>query len=58
MSEAEYDQAARDLTAFLTYTAEPVKLERQRLGIWVLLFLAIFFVFAYALKKEYWKDVH
>lgn len=58
MSEAEYDQAARDLTAFLTYTGEPVKLERQRLGIWVLLFLAIFFVFAYALKKEYWKDVH
>lgn len=58
MSEAEYDEAARDLTAFLTYTAEPVKLERQRLGIWVLLFLAVFFVFAYALKKEYWKDVH
>ncbi len=58
MSEAEYDQAARDLTAFLAYTGEPIKLERQRLGIWVLLFLAIFFVFAYALKKEYWKDVH
>ena len=58
MSESEYDQAARDLTAFLAYTGEPIKLERQRLGIWVLLFLAIFFVFAYALKKEYWKDVH
>ncbi len=58
MTEAEYDEAARDLTAFLAYTAEPIKLERQRLGIWVLLFLAIFFVFAYALKKEYWKDVH
>ena len=58
MTEVEYDQAARDLTAFLTYTGEPVKLERQRLGVWVLLFLAIFFVFAYALKKEYWKDIH
>lgn len=58
MNEAEFDQAARDLTAFLVYTGEPIKLERQRLGIWVLLFLAIFFVFAYALKKEYWKDVH
>jgi ubiquinol-cytochrome c reductase cytochrome c1 subunit len=58
MNEAEYDQAARDLTTFLTYTAEPVKLKRQSLGIWVLLFLAIFFVVAYALKKEYWKDVH
>ncbi len=58
MSESEYDQAARDLTAFLSYTGEPIKLERQRLGVWVLLFLAIFFVFAYALKKEYWKDIH
>ncbi|MGM0593151.1 MAG: cytochrome c1 [Pseudomonadota bacterium] len=58
MSEAEYDKAARDLTAFLTYVGEPVQLKRQQIGVWVLLFLAIFFVVAYALKKEYWKDVH
>jgi ubiquinol-cytochrome c reductase cytochrome c1 subunit len=58
MDEVEYDQAARDLTAFLTYMAEPVKLKRQQVGIWVLLFLAVFFVLAYALKKEYWKDIH
>jgi ubiquinol-cytochrome c reductase cytochrome c1 subunit len=38
--------------------AEPVKLKRQQVGIWVLLFLAVFFVLAYALKKEYWKDIH
>jgi ubiquinol-cytochrome c reductase cytochrome c1 subunit len=37
---------------------EPMKLERQKLGIYVLIFLAFFFVVAYALKKEYWKDVH
>jgi ubiquinol-cytochrome c reductase cytochrome c1 subunit len=24
----------------------------------VLIFLAVFFVFAYALKREYWKDIH
>jgi len=58
MDEAEFDQAARDLTNFLVYTAEPVKLERQHLGIWVLLFLVILFIVSYALKKEYWKDVH
>ena len=58
MSPAEFDQAARDLTNFLAYVAEPVKLERQRLGIWVLLFLSVFLVVAYLLKKEYWKDVH
>lgn len=58
LTPMEYDQAARDLTNFLSYTGEPVQLERNRLGIWVLLFLAVFFVFAYALKKEYWKDIH
>ncbi len=58
MTAEQYDAFARDLTAFLTYAAEPIKLERQRLGIWVLLFLAVFFVAAYFLKKEYWKDVH
>lgn len=58
MSETEYDQAARDLTNFMVYMAEPVALKRQTIGIWVLLFLALFFVVAYALKKEYWKDVH
>jgi len=58
LNEEEYDKAARDLTAFLAYVSEPVKLKRQSLGIWVLLFLGVLFVFAYALKKEYWKDVH
>ncbi len=58
MTAAEYDQAALDLTNFMVYLAEPIQLERQRLGMWVLIFLAIFFVVAYALKKEYWKDVH
>ena len=58
MTAEQYDAFARDLTNFLTYVGEPIKLERQRLGIWVLLFLAVFFVAAYFLKKEYWKDVH
>ncbi len=58
MSPEEYDGTARDLTAFLSYVGEPIQMERQRLGKWVLLFIAIFFVIAYMLKKEYWKDVH
>lgn len=58
MSAEEFDGAMRDLTAFLSYLAEPVQLERKRLGTWVLLFLGVFFVLAYLLKKEYWKDVH
>ncbi|MBI1673186.1 cytochrome c1 [Shewanella sp. DW31] len=58
LSAEEYDQAVRDITGFLVYSAEPVKLERQAMGWWVLGFLFIFFIVAYLLKKEYWKDVH
>jgi len=58
LNAEEYDQAVRDITGFLVYSAEPVKLERQALGWWVLGFLFIFFIVAYLLKKEYWKDVH
>ncbi len=58
MSPAEYDQAAADLTNFMVYMAEPVRAQRQQLGIYVLLFLGAFFVVAYLLKKEYWRDVH
>jgi ubiquinol-cytochrome c reductase cytochrome c1 subunit len=58
MSPEEYDGMVRDLTNFLTYAGEPMKLERQRLGIYVLLFLGLLFILAYALKKEFWKDVH
>ena len=42
----------------MTYMGEPVKLERQALGIKVLLFLLVLLVITYLLKKEYWKDVH
>nr|WP_243041975.1 cytochrome c1 [Dyella sedimenti] len=58
LTPAQYQQAARDLTNFLTYASEPAALQRQRYGIWVLLFLAGFTFLAYLLKKEYWKDVH
>jgi len=58
LSAEEYDQVAKDITGFLVYSAEPVKLERQALGWWVMGFLFIFFIVAYLLKKEYWKDVH
>ena len=57
-SPAEYDRTVRDLVNFLAYMGEPVKLERQRLGIKVILFLLVFFILAYLLKKEYWKDIH
>jgi ubiquinol-cytochrome c reductase cytochrome c1 subunit len=30
----------------------------MRIGLAVLLFLSIFYVVAFYLKKEFWKDVH
>lgn len=58
LSLLEYDRMVADLVNFLVYVAEPVKKLRVQLGIYVLIFLGIVFVLAYALKKEYWKDVH
>lgn len=58
LSAAEYDEAMRDLVNFLEYTGEPSKLEAQALGKWVLVFIVVFFIFVYLLKKEYWRDVH
>lgn len=57
LTEAEYDQAVYDLVNFLQYVAEPSALDRQRIGVFVLLFLAILFGFAWLLNREYWKDV-
>ena len=55
---AEFDRTVRDLVNFLAYMGEPIKQQRMAIGVKVLLFLLVFFVFAYLLKKEYWKDVH
>jgi len=58
MSEDEFDQAAYDIANFLHYVGDPGRAERHRLGYWVLGFLALLFVFATLLNREYWKDVH
>lgn len=52
-----YEEAVGDLVNFMTYMAEPIQTQRQALGIWVLLFLAVLFVPVYLLNKEYWKDI-
>ena len=58
LSEAQYDQQVADLVNFLDYVGEPVKQKRMRLGFWVISFLVVFFFLSYALKKEYWRDIH
>ena len=58
LTPAEYDRLVADLVNYLDYMAEPAATKRRTIGIYVLLFLGLFWVLAYALKKEFWKDVH
>ena len=58
MSAEEYDQAIYDLTNFLDYVGEPMRLERQRTGVFVLLFLVVLGCFTYLLNREFWKGIH
>ncbi len=53
----EYDRTVTDLVNFMAYMADPIKVERHRIGMFVMLFLLVFLVVAYLLKKEYWKDI-
>jgi ubiquinol-cytochrome c reductase cytochrome c1 subunit len=57
LSPEQYDDFVRDTVNFLAYIAEPVRSERQKLGVWVIMFLIFFLVLASMLKKQIWKDV-
>lgn len=58
MSSEEFDRAVFDLVNFLEYVAEPAQLDRQRIGVFVLLFICVLFIFTYLLNREYWKGIH
>jgi ubiquinol-cytochrome c reductase cytochrome c1 subunit len=57
MTQTQYNEAVADLVAYLAWMAEPVQTSRVRIGVWVLLFLAVFTVIAWRLNAAYWKDV-
>ncbi len=54
---AVFDSNVADLSNFLGWMAEPVQLLRKQIGVWVLLFLSIFFAVAWRLNAVFWKDV-
>lgn len=58
LSKSEYDQTIHDLVGFLDYLSEPYRQTRHNVGTGVLIFLFIFLILAYFLKKEFWKDIH
>ena len=57
MTQAEYNDNVADLVAFLQWMGEPEQNNRVRLGVWVLLFLAVFTVIAWRLNAAFWKDI-
>jgi len=57
LTPEQFDGFVRDTVTFLEYIAEPAQLKRRALGFPVIAFLVFFTLLAYALKKEFWKDV-
>lgn len=57
LTPIEYDALTRDLVNFLVYMGEPAASSRHAIGIVVLFVLGVIFIFAWLLKREYWKDV-
>jgi ubiquinol-cytochrome c reductase cytochrome c1 subunit len=58
ITQAEYDALVGDLVNYLAWMGEPAQAQRKNVGLAVLLFLGIFYVVAFYLKREFWKDVH
>lgn len=57
LDDKAYDEFVRDTVNFLAYIAEPIRSDRRKLGVWVLMYLVVFLVIAVMLKKQIWKDV-
>ncbi|MBB5751990.1 cytochrome c1 [Prosthecomicrobium pneumaticum] len=51
------DQYARDVSAFLMWTAEPHLEARKRIGFQVLIFLGVFAALLYLTKRKIWSNI-
>ena len=57
-TRATVDQMARDVTAFLAWAAEPELEARKRMGLKVLIYLAVLGGLAYGVKRKVWSNAH
>jgi len=57
LTPAQYNEQVADLVAYLQWMGEPAQNDRMRLGVWVLIFLAVFTAIAWRLNAAFWKDV-
>ena len=57
LSPIAYDSAVGDLVNYMQWMADPTQSTRIRVGVWVMLYLLVFFVIAWRLNAAYWKDI-
>jgi ubiquinol-cytochrome c reductase cytochrome c1 subunit len=58
MTPLQYDHAVGDLVGYLQWMGEPEQNNRVRVGVGVLIFLAILTFFTWRLNAAFWKNVH
>jgi len=57
MTPLQYEEAVGDLVGYLTWMSEPAQNARVRVGVWVLLFLALFTAITWRLNAAFWKEI-
>jgi ubiquinol-cytochrome c reductase cytochrome c1 subunit len=57
LSKLEYDTAVADLVGYMEWMAEPAAQTRKKLGVAVVLFMAMFAFLAWRLNASFWKEV-
>ena len=55
---AKLENYAHDVTAFLSWAAEPTLAERKKIGLRVMIFLIVFASLLYFTKKKVWAGLH
>ncbi|GMQ99644.1 MAG: cytochrome c1 [Zetaproteobacteria bacterium] len=55
--EEDLKEQARTVSSFLAFIGEPHQIQRKKIGLWVMIFLVLFTIVLYALKREVWKDI-
>lgn len=58
LTKGEYDRFVADLVNYMVFMGEPARSQRAQIGYAVLIALTALLALVYALKREYWKDVH
>ncbi len=58
ISPSDFNRLMLDLTNYLVFMGEPAAEKRKKIGSLVIIFLILFAFMAWAVKREFWKDVH